>query len=156
MSNTGLRLQIAPDLHLITASIPTCDLTGITILLGNAADVVTNKDCPSFIQLMDHDCVLQMIYDNGNLTLDDKSNGGLYEIETILDEITEWFGDNANIVSAVLGHSSHEEMGVNIKDDGLTAGQVSELMSDVVHYIKSEINITDLPLCHVDCLKGQW
>jgi hypothetical protein len=153
--NTGSRLQIAPALQLVVQSLPACDLTGISILLGNAGDIVTNNECPSFIQLMAHDDILQMIYDNGTLTLDDKSCGAFYEIETILDEIAEWFGDSSNVVSCILGYT-HEEMGVNITDDKLTAETASEIIATVIHYIKTEINITDLPLCLVDCMKGDW
>lgn len=152
--NTGSRLQIAPDLQLVVQPLTACDLTGISILLGNAGDVVTNKKCPGFIQLMGHDDILQMLYDNGNLTLDEKSNGGLYEIETILDEIGEWFADSSNVVSCILGYT-HEEMGVNIADDKLTAESASEIIATVIHYIKTEINITDLPFVHVDCMAGE-
>jgi len=150
--NTGSRLQIAPDLQLVTQPLTCCDLTSISILLGVAGDIITNKKCPGFIQLLDHDSILQMIYDNGTLTLDgDKGCGGFYEIETILDEIGEWFGDSSNVVSCILGYTN-EELGVNIQDDRLTAESASEIIAKVIHYIKSEINITDLPLCLVDCL----
>lgn len=152
--NTGSRLQIAPDLQLVVQPITCCDLTSISILLGIAGDIVTNNDCPSFVQLLGHDQLLQMIYDNGTLSLDgDKGCGGFYEIETIIDEIAEWFADSDNVKNCVYRLSdSHEEMSVNINDDSLTAGQVHTLLESICHYIKTEINITDLPLCLVDCM----
>lgn len=155
MSNTGTRLQISDSLQVLTSPIIACDLTGITILLSEACKQIRHgHDVPSFIQLMGHDDVLQMIYDNGDLTLDDKSNGGLYEIDAILDEIKNWFADSDNVQNAMLGYT-HEEMGVNIIDDKLTHHDASAIISDLVHYIKSEINVLDLPLVHVDCMAGE-
>jgi hypothetical protein len=147
--------QLSPDLKVRTNDYALCDLSSISDLLGVAAGIVTNTKCPSFIGLMGHDDILQMIYDNGNLTLDDKSCGGLYEIENIINEIDEWFRDSSNLVSCILGYT-HEEMGVNITDDKLTAEAVSGIIASVCHYILSEMDHTNLPLCLVDCMKGDW
>ena len=154
MSNTGSRLQIAPDLQLVVQNLNHCDLTAVSILLGVAGDIVTNKSCPSFVHLMDHDQILQMIYDNGNLTLDgDKGCGAFYEIETILDEIAEWFSDLDSLANSLHPFaSSNQEIADNITDDGMPLPDVSTLMQSICHYIKTEINITGLPLCLVDCL----
>ena len=155
MSNTGTRLQISDSLQLVTAPINACDLTGITILLAEACKQLRHgSPVPGFIELMGHDDVLQMLYDNGNLTLDEKSNGGLYEVETILDEINTWFSDADNVQNSMLGYT-HEEMGVNIIDDKLTLHDASAVVSDVIHFIKTEINVLYLPLVHVDCMAGE-
>lgn len=149
------RVQISDSLQVRTNWIIACDLTGITSLLSAACKQIRHgSSVPGFVELMGHDDVLQMIYDNGNLTLDEKSNGGLYEVEVILDEINTWFRDSDNVENAMLGYT-HEEMGVNIIDDKLTHHDASAIISDIVHYIKSEINVLDLPLVHVDCMAGE-
>ena len=92
-----------------------------------------------------------MIYDNGDLTLDaDKGCGALYEIETILDEIADWFADTYNLENASVDGTPFDSLGQNIAESGLTKVQVGWMIHDAVHHIKSNMEYTDQPLVLVD------
>jgi hypothetical protein len=154
MSNTGTRFQLSADLTLINYPQQICDLYGVCDLILQAGNRITNNACPSFVTMLEPDSILQMIYDNGNLTLDfDKGCGAFFEIHTILDEIRTWFADADGLANALHEFSnSHSELASNIESDGLPLPQVQSLMDSILHYIPSEMDAVGLPLCFVDCL----
>lgn len=152
MSNTGTRLQLSEGLTLLNYPQQICDLYGVCDLILQAGNHITNNACPSFVTMLEPDTILQMIYDNGNLTLDfDKGCGAFFEIHTILDEIRDWFADADGLANA-LHSDSHSELASNIIADGLALPEVQSLMDSILHYIPSEEDAVGLPLCLIDCL----
>jgi hypothetical protein len=131
-----------------------CDLYGVCDLILQAGNHITNNACPSFVTMLEPDSVLQMIYDNGTLTLDfDNGCGGLFDFHTILREIGKWFADSDALANALHSFSdSHSELASNIASDGLALDQVQRLMESILHYIPSEEDAVGLPLCLIDCL----
>lgn len=143
-------VPVTPDLKVKATDYGLVEMVEIAGLVCRAVEAVTQKSAPDFVRCLDASDILQMIYDNGDLTLDaDKGCGALYEIETILDEIADWFADDSNLDNAIEG-TSFEALGKNIADEGLSSNQVSWLIHDAVHYIKSNMDYTDQPLVLVD------
>lgn len=148
----GSRLQLTDCLTLRYQNQKQSTLTDVCDLIAQACRQITNDQVPSFVELLDAGQVLQMIYDNGNLTLDgDKGCGGLYELHTILDEIHEWFGNADSLANALHPFcNSNEEIADNIKNDGLSIPEVMALMQSICHYIPAECDVVGLPLVLVD------
>lgn len=143
-------VPVTPDLKVKATDYGLVELEEIAGLVCRAVEAVTQKSAPDFVRCLDASDILQMIYDNGDLTLDaDKGCGALYEIETILDEIADWFADHSNLDNAIDG-TAFEALGKNIADEGLSSNQVGWLIHDAVHYIKSNMDYTDQPLVLVD------
>lgn len=147
----GRSFQLSDTLPLRYQIHKLCGLVDVCNLIINACIYVTDNQAPVFVRCLEGDDVLQMIYDNGTLTLDgDKGCGGLYEIHTILDEIAKWFADTDNLTNAMLD-DSHSKLADDITESGMSIDDVQRLMDSVLHYIPSEINTVGLPLCLVDC-----
>jgi hypothetical protein len=143
-------VPVTPDLKVKATDYGLVELEEIAGLVCRACEAVTKKSAPAFVRCFDASDILQMIYDNNSLTIDgDKGCGALYEIETILDEIEEWFSDDLNLDNAIEG-TSFEALGKNIADEGLSSNQVSWLIHDSIHYIKSNMDYVDQPLVLVD------
>jgi hypothetical protein len=143
-------VPVTPDLKVKATDYGLVELEEIAGLVCRACEAVTKTSAPDFIRCMDASDILQMIYDNNNLTLDgDKGCGALYEIETILDEIDEWFTDPLNLDNAVEG-TSFEALGKNMSDQGISANQAQWMLHDAVHYIRTNMDYVDQPLVLVD------
>jgi hypothetical protein len=147
----GRSFQLSDTLSLRYQTHKLCGLMDVCNLICYACIQVTNNQAPVFVRCLEGDDVLQMIYDNGNLTLDgDKGCGGLYEIHTILDEIQKWFSDTENLTNAMVS-DSHSKLADDITESGMSTDEVQRLMDSVLHYIPSEMDAVGLPLCLVDC-----
>lgn len=147
----GRSFQLSDTLSLRYQMQMQCGLMDVCNLICQACIQVTDNQAPVFVRCLEGDDVLQMIYDNGTLTIDgDKGCGGLYEIHTILDEIAKWFADTDNLTNAMLS-DSHSKLADDITESGMSIDDVQRLMDSVLHYIPSEIDAVGLPLCLVDC-----
>ena len=144
-------VPVTPDLKVKATDYGLVELEEIAGLVCRAVEAVTQKSAPDFVRCLDASDILQMIYDNGDLTLDaDKGCGALYEIETILDEIEDWFHDLDNLENASVDGTPFDALGKNIAESGLSKVQVGWMIHDAVFYIKSNMEYTDQPLVLVD------